>query len=751
MVSRIKEFYKKRIKRFFKAVTNLLIFLPYYFSFTTLLKTFFSPWKNIVAKKQRVGFSFNEWLSILSFNLISRGMGSLIRGLTLTLYLIIQTTTIILLPIIFIGYFFLLPVLFFISIFQKTEEERKELLKRDFIKKHLLEKENYQKVVEWFEDYYQTNHRHQEWWRIKNLFSIPPIGKNWAMGYTPILDQYAQDLTDSSYQMRIKNIVDREKEIQQIENALTKTSQANAIIVGEEGVGKHTIIDAFAKKVYQGKINSLLIYHRVLKLNLEKILSQFDDQEKRENFLESLLKEAEQAGNVIIFIDNIERYLTSALPSTIDLTNSIGKFAQSSRLHILGITTPFHYQKFIYPNEKLIRLFEKIEVFEIKKTEAEKIILRAALIFEKRNKIIIPYETIKNLLEKSDFFITYIPFPEKAFELLDTACAYAVSQKKEKILLPQTIDTVLEQKTHIPTELTSEIKHKLLRLEKLLSEKIIYQNHAITQLSSALRRSFILLGKRKKPLASFLFLGPTGVGKTETAKTLAKVFFGSEKSIIRIDMSFYQTKQDIPNLIGSTNSGNPGILTSQVREHPYGVLLIDEIEKADKDLLNIFLTLLDEGYFIDGFGKRVDGKNLIIIATSNAGSDMIYESLKLTPAVKKKNFNQKLISFLINQKVFTPEFLNRFDGVIVYNPLSSQALLTIAKQKLAKIIEDIEQLHKIKIRVSDQFLAKIVYQQTNSRFGARDLQRVIRSQIEDKIARLILEDQIKEGGLIELG
>jgi ATP-dependent Clp protease ATP-binding subunit ClpA len=252
------------------------------------------------------------------------------------------------------------------------------------------------------------------------------------------------------------------------------------------------------------------------------------------------------------------------------------------------------------------------------------------------------------------------------------------------------------------------------------------------------------MGKRKKPLASFLFLGPTGVGKTETAKTVAQVFFGSDKSLLRFDMSAFQSQNDMSQLIGSSETGNPGLLTKSIREQPYGVLLLDELEKANKDLLNIFLTVLDEGYFTDGMGEKVDCKNLIIVATSNAGADVLYKQTDM------ESLQQTLMNILIERHIFSPEFINRFDGVVAFNPLQSDDVTIIANTMLQNIVKQIAVLYKVNISVSPQTLKTIVEENYNPSFGARDIERVLRKEIEDKIAKLILSNQAKEGDTIQL-
>ena len=743
------QYYWNSLYNFGEAVINIFIFLPYFFSVSALLKTLFQPWRNLIVKKTIINFSFTDWTNRLAFNLISRTIGAIMRLSMIIFYFIFQTLFMVFLPFISLVFFIFSPFFYLLSLFQKTSQEKKDIFKKNFIKTHLLNEENRSLVENWFEKYYQQHLEEVHWWKLSNLFSYPPLARDWAVGYTPILDQYATDLATSTYLHHIKNIVDREKEIEQIEQILTKSNENNVIIVGEEGVGKHTIIDALAKNIYLGKTNIHLLYRRILKLNMEKILTEFIDQKQRENFFENLLDEAAQAKNIILFIDNFDKYIAKD-QEKIDLSISLEKYAKSDRIQIIGVTTPFAYQRYIFPNEKINRIFNKVNVYEVTDQEAENILLESVFVFENHYRVLIFYEAVKEVIEKSKFYLTYIPFPEKAVDLLDTACVYV---KQNGRVTPEMINRVLTEKTHIPTTITKQMKEKLLNLETLLFSRIIQQDEAIKKLSSSLRRSFLFIGKRKKPLATFLFLGPTGVGKTETAKAIADVFFTDQidvrtihklslqKYLLRFDMSEFQSKYDIPKLIG--DSTNPGFLTQSIREQSYGVLLLDEIEKADKDLINIFLTIIDEGYFIDGQGKRVDCKNLIIIATSNAGSDFLYSQISPISPIS-------LIDQLIKRVIFSPEFLNRFDGVIAFQPLNKESINILAKKIIDRITIDIFKLYKVKIIVSEKTIDLVSQKGYDLRFGARNLERTIRDEIEDKVAKLIFEDKAKPGETIDL-
>lgn len=722
-------FANNKLRDFGQALINLFIFLPYFFSITALLKTLFYPWKNLVSVKKTPGFSFSELANRFLFNLISRTIGFVMRISIVLFYFVFQAVLMIALPFVALGYFLFLPLMYLEYLFQKTPLELKEAAKKKFIQDHNLDPANHALVADWFEDYYQNHVFRSKWWELKNLMETPPLARDWSAGFTPTIDQYTTDLATPAYLHHIKNIVDRNEEISEIERNLSKNMESNVIIVGEEGVGKRTIIDALAKKIYLGKTSPQLMYKRILKLNMEKVFAEFSDRSKRESFFEDLLSEAANAHNIMLSIDDFEKY--------VDQASLFKKYAGGPNLQIIGVTSPYSFQKDIFSNDKIARLFQKIEVHEVEKDEALKILLDASYEFETYHQVILPYETISDAVDKSEFYMTYIPFPEKAVDLLDAACVYAKSRNM-KTVTPEIIKETLSEKTHVPALVTSEIKTKLLSLEKNLNEQVIQQTQAVNELSSGLKRSFLLMGKRKKPLATFLFLGPTGVGKTETAKAVAKTFFGDDK-LIRFDMSLYQSKNDIPKLVGDPLFSQPGLLSAAVREKPYGVLLLDEIEKANPDLLNIFLTLLDEGYFFDGTGHRVDCKNLLIIATSNAGSDAMF-----------KDAGIDIVNYLVEAKIFSPEFINRFDAVIGYEPLTRQSIEILARKMVKKISEDVSKLYKINVKVGEDTIYKLSTKGYDPRFGARNLERALRGGIENVISEKLLSGEVKEGEMMQI-
>lgn len=742
----IGNFISSKIPPFFEALMNLFVFFPYFFSVGTCLRTLFSPWKGLTVQKKKRGFSFEEWFSVMSFNIVSRGIGFIMRFSLIIVFFVFVTIYVLLIPIIIIIYFLLLPFVFFMYLLQPSQKTVYTKRKTKFVSSHALKDEHKDYVSRWFDYIYHNEIKEAEWWKLDNLFHTIPLAKDWAVAYTPKLDDYSTDLTAASHQTHIKHVIRRQKEIQAIQNVLLKSREANAIIVGLQGVGKSAIIDALAQQIFRGTCHPLLKQKRILKLNMSKILTTYNDPQEREYFFKQLLKEAAKAKNIIVMIDNIDRYISSGEQDRFDLSDPLQEFGKRSDIQILGITKPFNYDKYVFFNESIKNLFNKIDVYEISKKEAMQILLETVPEFEKRYKVIIPLETLNTVVEKSDFFITDIPFPEKALRMLDSMCVYTNERLKQKLVLPEYVDVELSTNHHVISSLNDDMKKNLLSLEEEIGKHVFNQSEAVHEISTSMRRAFLLLGKRRKPLTSFLFLGPTGVGKTETAKAIARVFFSTEDAIARFDMSLYQSKNDIPKLVGSMEQQYPGLLTTAVRERPYGVLLLDEIEKADRDLLNVFLTILDEGYFTDGFGKLVDCKNLIIIATSNAGANFLFKRLSENPDVPIKS--NELIQYLIENQYYTPEFLNRFDGVVAFNPIQGDSMILVARKMLGSVQNHIFDLYKVKLEVSDETLLAITKNNFNPAFGARNLDRILRQEIEDKVAKLVLANEVSEGDTI---
>ena len=733
------------LNNFTTALTNIFMFLPYYFSVSLIIKSLFSPWKNISLISPATGTSIDKFLSRLSDNLVSRGMGFIFRIFTLLSYLLLMILFVILLPFIIIVYLLILPILTVYSILTPSDQEKYLRLKKIFISNHDPKNKYPDMINDWFDRYYQNIHL-DSWWSRKNLFSILPIGRSWLSGYTPVLDTYSVDLTIPH--PHHKNLINRKNELEAIQQQLIKSESNDILLIGEDGVGKRIIINSLAKLIYLGKSNKLLSYKRILQLDLEKILSQTEDYIKREQIISQIFDEAAAAKNIIIFIHGLDKYISTDT-GRIDLSVTIAKYAKADHLQIITTTTPYYYQKYIYPNKIVDNNFNKINIDEISSQYSLEVLTDIATEFEKRYDLIIPYAALVETISLSTKYILDLPMPEKAIELLDEVCIFTKNKLKQNVIDYKTISHVIEQKLNIPISIDQEFKDILISLDKMMKNKIFFQDEHIDTIVATIRKSLVISRDQKKPIASFLFLGPTGVGKTYTAKVLSNIFQTKNNLLLRFDMSQYQNKTDIDKLIGSSTSGDPGLMTTAIRNNKFGVLLLDELEKANHNLLNIFLTMLDEGYYTDDWGRKVDCKNLIIIAKSNAGSDFLFE-LSKNPKINKNQYHEKIIDYLIKKKIYSPEFLNRFDNIIVFNPLTKQATYHVAKQIVSDLSEEIGTRSNITINVSDEYLKQLVDKSFNEKFGARNMQRVITDDIENQVSMAILENKVKSGSNLTL-
>jgi ATP-dependent Clp protease ATP-binding subunit ClpC len=741
-------------KEIIRITVNFLIFIFHYFSIGLLFRTLFAHWKRIYLEKTVSGFIPSEWLNRLSFNVISRGIGFLVRVIIIFLGLIMEIFVLVL-GMTVLGIWLVLPffsLLLFTGWLLKKEEKVEKAGLTRFLEKRLagilledVSEEDKKEITRWFERVQKEISREKRFWELENLLAIPGIGKDWAAGYTLHLDKYVIDL--AAPKPYSSHLVGRQREAKKLEESLASARKKGCLLVGEPGVGKQTIVENFAKKSREGKTLPQLERKRVLLLDLTSVIGETKTKDEAKKRVLELLREAGQAGNVILVIENFDRLVTSQ-EGGIDFTGVFVQAIEETGLLMIGLTTPDNFQKFIFPNKKILEYLEKIEVSSPTKAEALEILENILPYFEKRAGVTVTFPALKEIINQSDRWVIEIPFPEKAIALLDDSLVYAQTNLKVKNLKPEHVRAVLADKTKIPLkDLSDEERKRLQSLEEVLHQRVVNQDVAIKEIAKALRRKKTGVAPGKRPIGTFLFLGPTGVGKTETAKALAEVLFGSDEKMIRLDMASFKEAEASERMIGSFEQKEPGILTSAVRQRPYSVLLLDEIEKASISVQNLFLTAIDEGYLTDAFGKKTNFENLLIIGTSNAGAEYIRE--RLEEGMKMEDLAPKLVDFVLRQNLFSPEFLNRFDAVVVYRPLGHQELIQIARLMLNKLNQRLAS-KKISLEITDRLVEKLAELGFDPAFGARPMRRVIADKIEDVIAKKLLAGEIKQGDKVKI-
>ena len=620
----------------------------------------------------------------------------------------------------------------------KTDEYFKE-----FLLLNNIEVQDIKNLVGWFERFTKISEEKKRFWEYKNLLKKGTLARQWTAGYTVTLDRFSLDLTEFVRKKDVK-LIGHEQEISEIEKILAQEKTNNVLIVGEPGTGKKSIVYALARKSFLGESLDEVNYQRFVELDLSGLISQIQDIEEIEAVLDRIFQEVIKAGNVILVIDNLQNYVGPAVKEkragVVDISSIMSFYLQLKDFRVIALTDYAGLHKNIESKPSFSALFEKVEVREISPEETFLLLQYLTLNYEKKYKVFISYQALKKIIEFSDRYLSSLPFPEKAIDVLDASVVYAES-RKESVLLPRHIATIITEKTEIPVgKIRMEEKTLLLNLEEIIHKRIINQEEAVKDIAVSLRRARSQVTIRKGPIGAFLFLGPTGVGKTETAKALAEAYFGSEDEMIRLDMSEFQTSKDIPKLIGS--SQQEGLLTTQVRENPFSLVLLDEIEKSHSNILNLFLQVLDEGYIRDGLGRKVDFRNTIIIATSNAGYKVILWALKKN--LEWQSIKAKLLDYLFEKRIFRPEFINRFDSFVVFRPLTKQNLLDIAQLMLERLSEVLMK-KGIEFIITEPLKEKIVALGYNPVFGAREMRRVIQNNVENALASALLSGKLKRG------
>jgi len=609
-----------------------------------------------------------------------------------------------------------------------------------------LQKEDIENLSWWVEAIDEKIKKSKRFWDYENLLKHGSIGGDWAFGYTVTLDRYSIDWTREIGTRGFEELIGHKEEIEMVENILSRKGLRNALIVGNPGTGRNIIIHAVIKKSLTGKSTKEINGKKFVELDLVSLAADIESFEQSEKIIATCLNEAQRAGNVILILNDFHNFVGGEKKAgLIDISSIILPYLTNSSFPMICVTDYQGFNKNIEKKAELIKLFEKVEVKELTPDETMLIIEDKVFGLEQEYDKFISYPALKEIIRLSERYIPY-SFPQKAISLLKDSFVFSNKYTDDRIILPEHIDQIVSAKTQIPVgKIRSKEKEVLLDLENILKKRIISQEEAIKEVSAALRRARSGVQSKKGPMGSFLFLGPTGVGKTETAKALAEAYFGSEERMIRLDMSEFQRIDDIPRLIGGENQ--EGILTTKVKEDPFSLVLLDEIEKAHPDILNLFLQVLDEGYLNDYLGRKVSFNNTIIIATSNAGYQIILEALKENK--KMEEIKKELLDFIFKNSIFRPEFINRFDGVVVFKSLTQDDLIKIIQLQLEKIQKTLAEKH-IEIIITEELKRKIVELSFNPIFGAREIKRTIQDKVENPIANALLSDKIKNGDKIKI-
>jgi ATP-dependent Clp protease ATP-binding subunit ClpC len=585
-------------------------------------------------------------------------------------------------------------------------------------------------------------------WSSDNLSRAGANGQDWSSGYTITLDQYSVDWRDTVSKWLYKEVIGHKKEIEEIQMVLARSNLSNALIIGDPGTGRKSIIEAIAQKCYLGQSLPELNNKRVVELDMTALLSTIQDSEKLETILDKIFMEVVLAGNVILVVDELQNYVGQkiAKAGAFDISGILAKYLAIPTFQFVGITSYAGLHQNIEQNPSFLEYFRKIEVLEITEIETIKILQNLALELEAKYKILVIYPAIREIVNLAGRYFPSTPFPKKAIDVLDEAVVY-VGTLKEKIVMPHHIAKIISDKTQIPVgKMEFKEKEVLLNLENLIHQRIVNQEEAVREISIAMRRARAGIASKKRPMGTFLFLGPTGVGKTETAKALAQIYFSGEDKIIRIDMSEFQAISDIPRLIGAISPIEmQGLLTTPVRETPFSLILLDEIEKAHSNILNLFLQVLDEGHITDGQGRKVMFTNTIIICTSNAGASDIFKSVEAGEKLDK----EKILGKLFEKNIFRPEFVNRFDATVTFHPLTKENLLKIAQITLIGLQKNLKE-KEIDFIITEPLKTKIVELSYKPEFGAREMRRVVQDKVENSIAEALISDKLAKGNKFEI-
>ncbi|RJR27475.1 ATP-dependent Clp protease ATP-binding subunit [candidate division WWE3 bacterium] len=597
----------------------------------------------------------------------------------------------------------------------------------------LEEREKLAKMYIWQEDF-------------ESLF-LGGTGKGMTGRVTPFLDSMSEDFTRMAVRGGYERFTMLERYIRKI-GELMSGSNENILIIGPPGSGKTSLVRGIAYKIMQGIEFKSLSNKRIISLQLAGILSGTKTAGEIAEKLKGALAEAKGSGDIVLFIDEIHTLVTGGgdqNPEVATIYSLLEPELSLNKIQFIGATTIQNYRKYIEPNGAFARLFNILEIEEATREETINILKYVIREVERRKGVTVTYAAVERTLDLSKKLIHDRVLPDKAILIIDRAATYAAGNTK--YLDTKAVEHVVADITHVPSQMISEEESsKLLNIEAEMKQMVIGQDHAIKQVAAALKRARAGIRNENKPIASFLFVGTTGVGKTQTSKALAKSYFGDAKNMIRLDMSEYQQLDSMSRLLGSPDGKSRGVLTEAVRTKPFALLLLDEIEKAHPNILLTFLQVLDEGRLTDSTGLEINFTNTLIIATSNVGTRKIQEIF-----AKNGNIDEMQESAMREVRShFAPEFLNRFSGIIVFNPLTKENVRDITILLLQNVQKSAD-AKGIKIAFKPEVIEELIKRGYNPEWGARPLSRVIEDTVESYLAVKMLTKEFKMGDDIELG
>ena len=637
---------------------------------------------------------------------------------------------------------------------------------------------------------------------------------------TPTLDQYARDLTQYAKDGKLDPVLNRDDEIESVIGILSRRMKNNPCLIGEPGVGKTAIVEGLASRIVDGAVPDTLEQKRILTLDLSGMVAGSKYRGEFEERIKRALRETKAAGNILLFIDELHTVIgAGGAEGAIDASNILKPAMARGEIQVIGATTREEYRKHIEKDAALERRFQPVVIEEPSAVQTISMLKGLRSRYEEFHKVEITDAAIEAAVQLSERYLNDRYLPDKAIDLIDEASAkfhlqtvYAQSdrtqeyekeredlyeqkeqaliagdlehvrellaaekklekkiekeeelkqeqrQKKDKIL-PSHIAQVVAKWTHIPVEQMEEAeKERLKKLDAILHERVVGQNDAVKAVARAIRRGRVGLKDPKRPIGSFLFLGPTGVGKTELSKALAEAVFGSEKDMIRVDMSEYMEKQSVSKMIGSppgyVGYEEGGQLSEKVRRKPYSVLLFDEIEKAHPDVFNMLLQVLEDGHITDAHGKKVDFKNTIIIMTSNAGANRIISPKTLGfGQVKTSEEEYKKMKEGVMEEVkhiFKPEFINRVDEMIVFHALNKENIKDITKIMLKQFAKRVKDQMDMELCIADDVVDFISDKGFDKDYGARPIRRALQTELEDVLAEAVLMGDISIGDTVDI-